>query len=376
LVSMLRHYLNFRCKDWDDYLPPLIYAYNTTPTQATGDTPFHLMFGRDPRPLMRLPEEVVQQAKNDDLLTYRLRLNQRLLLAYTAAQQSLTHVLRSYKERWSKNCHFRELKAGDAVWVQRFAYGAPLHRKLSSKFVGPYRIRRIEEPNVVLVHLNKDEGEWTVHADQVKLCEYRDPIKWPEYNADYRKTVQPALAVPEVEIPLSQETLQDPGEAAEGAENEEEANYQSPLSFVTDPPPASPARLSNQFSGAMNLLGGSGEGTSKLDSQTAQTANFSSSHDVLTSDDENENEFVGVHNSTANLEASDLGDERYWDSIEQRCFDRISTELTALSANPDLNDEQALNNIRNAHTRTRATLTRVPYNLRPRVQCTRRAAKD
>ena len=36
-------------RDWSSCLPQVLYAYNTTPHQATGESPFLLMFGQEPR---------------------------------------------------------------------------------------------------------------------------------------------------------------------------------------------------------------------------------------------------------------------------------------------------------------------------------------
>lgn len=36
-------------RDWNSCLPQILYCYNTTPHQATGESPFFLMFGQEPR---------------------------------------------------------------------------------------------------------------------------------------------------------------------------------------------------------------------------------------------------------------------------------------------------------------------------------------
>lgn len=49
LHDLLRTLPNSRKRDWNSCLPQLLYAYNTTPHQATGESPFFLMFGQEPR---------------------------------------------------------------------------------------------------------------------------------------------------------------------------------------------------------------------------------------------------------------------------------------------------------------------------------------
>lgn len=63
LHNLLRTLPSFRKMDWVDYLPQLLFCYNSTPHQATGETPYYLLFGQEPRLpvdflLGRVPEPV------------------------------------------------------------------------------------------------------------------------------------------------------------------------------------------------------------------------------------------------------------------------------------------------------------------------------
>uniref|UniRef100_A0A3B3SEI7 Gypsy retrotransposon integrase-like protein 1 n=1 Tax=Paramormyrops kingsleyae TaxID=1676925 RepID=A0A3B3SEI7_9TELE len=49
LHNLLRALPVSRKRDWHSCLPQLLYCYNTTPHQATGESPFFLMFGQEPR---------------------------------------------------------------------------------------------------------------------------------------------------------------------------------------------------------------------------------------------------------------------------------------------------------------------------------------
>ena len=51
LVSMLRRAVQKRPYDWEPLLAPVLQAYRSTVSEATGFTPFRLAFGRE----MRLP---------------------------------------------------------------------------------------------------------------------------------------------------------------------------------------------------------------------------------------------------------------------------------------------------------------------------------
>ena len=46
LKAMLRKFVNRSQKDWDEYLPYLLFAYREVPQESTGFSPFELLYGR------------------------------------------------------------------------------------------------------------------------------------------------------------------------------------------------------------------------------------------------------------------------------------------------------------------------------------------
>ena len=47
-MQVIAMYVASDRKDWDTYLPSTTYAYNTSLSETTGDTPFFLTYGREP----------------------------------------------------------------------------------------------------------------------------------------------------------------------------------------------------------------------------------------------------------------------------------------------------------------------------------------
>lgn len=78
LHDLLRRLPISRKRDWSSCLPQVLYAYNTTPHQATGESPFFLMFGQEPR----LPVDV--------LLEFRTLLG----VTFTSGSKSIKPVYR------------------------------------------------------------------------------------------------------------------------------------------------------------------------------------------------------------------------------------------------------------------------------------------
>ena len=48
IMQIIAMYVASDHKDWDTYLPSAMYAYDTSLSETTGDTPFFLTYGRKP----------------------------------------------------------------------------------------------------------------------------------------------------------------------------------------------------------------------------------------------------------------------------------------------------------------------------------------
>lgn len=49
LVQALSHFCSDNQKDWDLYIPSVLFGYRTSPSAATGESPFYLLYGREAR---------------------------------------------------------------------------------------------------------------------------------------------------------------------------------------------------------------------------------------------------------------------------------------------------------------------------------------
>ncbi|KAG2766601.1 hypothetical protein Pcac1_g21998 [Phytophthora cactorum] len=75
LLHMLRMYVHESQKDWDVYLPRVLFAYRTLYHEALGDSPFFSLYGRDPvLPLDLASLYTGQDWKSGEVATYRRRL--------------------------------------------------------------------------------------------------------------------------------------------------------------------------------------------------------------------------------------------------------------------------------------------------------------
>ena len=101
LKSMLRKMCSERPKDWDRYLPALLFAYREVPQASTKFSPFELMFGRTVRGPMTVLKELWSKEEVDpDVKTtyqYVLDLKERLSSTCELVKNELTKSNEHYK---------------------------------------------------------------------------------------------------------------------------------------------------------------------------------------------------------------------------------------------------------------------------------------
>ena len=77
LAQSLSMYVSANQKDWDVYIPIVLFAYRTSPSATTGESLFYLLYGRQPRlpiNVSLIPREELSQ----DVSTHRAQLVERL----------------------------------------------------------------------------------------------------------------------------------------------------------------------------------------------------------------------------------------------------------------------------------------------------------
>ena len=134
--SMMSHFIDENHSNWDLYLKYLVFAYNSSKQATTGETPFMLLYGREPRlPIdvsLNLPSQFTFVEK------YKSSLNdcrQFIKTRVEAAQQKM-------KDEYDAK-HFNTIyKVGDLVALHKKNRELGKTEKLYRNFKGPYLIKR------------------------------------------------------------------------------------------------------------------------------------------------------------------------------------------------------------------------------------------
>ena len=137
LKGMLKKFVSRNQKDWDEYLPYLLFVYREVPQETT---PFELLYGR----CVRGPLDVLKEDWTGDketavpVATYIISMRKLLaemtglIAKHAAARQE------KQKQQYDKNARSRSFQVGDQVLVL-IPVGA---NRLKLQWTGPYKVTR------------------------------------------------------------------------------------------------------------------------------------------------------------------------------------------------------------------------------------------
>ena len=147
LISMLATLEEDKKRNWKQFVAPLVHAYNCIKHESTGYSPFHLLFGREPR----LPVDVAfylnRDKENDASYTdYITDLQRSIQEAFDRVQINADKARVKQKLTYDIKARAAKLEVGDRVLVKILAFDGK--HKLSDKWT--------EEIYVVTEHPNLD----------------------------------------------------------------------------------------------------------------------------------------------------------------------------------------------------------------------------
>jgi len=214
---------------WPEYLPELVYSYNTTPHSSTQYSPYFLMFGRDGKlPVDHLLSGTNEgQAQNIDeyVTNHRRRLAESYKLAaqYTE-KEALKRSARANREKTAS-----DLPIGARVFVRN--YGVRGRNKIQDAYEDrPYQVAdRIDpEGNVyIVVPMEGDGGRRTLHRQA--LLDAREVVPEMDPNREHPNVNYPIVKDPKRKEPKRK----DPKEETEYADDDED---EMEIQIIADQP--------------------------------------------------------------------------------------------------------------------------------------------
>ena len=132
-------YVSRNKKDWDDFIPLVLFAYRTSVLEVIGDPPFYVLYGREPC----LPVDVkylppVADDVTTSVFEHRKRIVERLELAQNLARENLQRAQQKMKDYYDQGAKEPIFVVGQRVWVYTPRTKKGLSRKLLHNWLEPY----------------------------------------------------------------------------------------------------------------------------------------------------------------------------------------------------------------------------------------------
>ena len=164
--------VNEKMDNWDEFLPFVQFAYNTSVNATTKCTPFEMMYGRKPRlPLdLLLPEVKVDLQLDPE--NYAQNLKSTLQEAYKLAE--INRDSRDDKEKinYDRKSRAAKYQIGDLGLLLDEAKKKGVSNKFRKKWKGPYSVIEVNETGqVVKIKPAKNNGR-SIYVNISKLKTY------------------------------------------------------------------------------------------------------------------------------------------------------------------------------------------------------------
>ncbi|XP_063615688.1 uncharacterized protein LOC134788803 [Penaeus indicus] len=178
LKSMLRKLCMEQPKDWDRYIPSVLFAYREIPNDTLKFSPFELLYGRRVRGPLTILYELWTNDNLDSNVknTYQYVLDLRTKLEESAQLASSHAKINSnlYKAYFDRGAKARSLAVGDEVLVLL----PSTHNKLTMQWKGPYTVIKRHDNGVD--YLIKVKGKAKLyHINMMKKFIKREDIETP-----------------------------------------------------------------------------------------------------------------------------------------------------------------------------------------------------
>lgn len=177
IQNMLTTATNSQGDDWENCLPKVCLAYNTSKHASTGYTPFYLMFGRQPH----MPLDViygVAPSHVQEHCQYVANLRRTMESAYCLARKNMQTAAYRQKENYDLKIHGDNFKPGQLVWLCNPVVPKGNSKKLHAPWVGPYKVIKCLSDTVYRIQDTRaNRRRQVVHFDRLKPCPENIRIK-------------------------------------------------------------------------------------------------------------------------------------------------------------------------------------------------------
>ena len=245
IVAAIRNYVSDSQRDWDEWLGPLTYAYNTQVHRSTGTTPFDLVLSRHPPPLL-VEQDMLDHRPTECARDRRARMSQakqeflyRLGKLMSKARGNLTKTQQRYKRNFDARvrARLRNLEPGSYVYREIPVHPEGVNPKLAQQVEGPYKVIENCWPTIII-----DDNGRAVRVNANRLVQAPTPIELQSGEQVSEPESAPPRRESEEDRSLSDHVDETRGTPERESQTDDDATRQvpsrSPPTTSTPPSPA------------------------------------------------------------------------------------------------------------------------------------------
>ena len=201
LTNMLAKVVDQSGDNWDAKLPYVLFAYRASVQESTAESPFYLLYGRDPKlPTDAMLSPPVRRSEVD-LDDFKTMMTSHMAEAWELARSSVKKAQKRQKQWHDRQSKPAEFKPGDRVFIHMPGAKRGKAHKFARTFHGPYRVLELVENGILARPVDRPKEDPTrVALNRVRRCPPQIADEsWPQPRGRRRK--QSAVAPQQTPAP-------------------------------------------------------------------------------------------------------------------------------------------------------------------------------
>uniref|UniRef100_A0A914GZI6 RNA-directed DNA polymerase n=1 Tax=Globodera rostochiensis TaxID=31243 RepID=A0A914GZI6_GLORO len=171
--NIMAKYITRDQPDFDEFLNAACFCYNTSVHASTGESPFFLMFGRDP--IFCVDQILDPKIRDPVALSDRTEFKQKLVVALRRAWSAASEVHKQaqlkMKEQYDKKARPQGIQIGDRVLIRNYDGRVGTSKKFQLPWKGIYRVVELDNIHATVISCSSPQSKpKTIHLNQLKRC--------------------------------------------------------------------------------------------------------------------------------------------------------------------------------------------------------------
>ncbi|KAL4083052.1 hypothetical protein QTP88_028382 [Uroleucon formosanum] len=162
LTEYLRHYVDKKLNNWDEYLPYAFFVYNSTEHTSTGYQPYSLLYGRRLEIPIKLSHEPEPRYNYDN---YYFDLKQKMQESHKIAKENLIKRKVKSKQIYDNNENSIEIHVKDQILLR----DKTQKNKLNPLWIGPYEMALAQTKPYRISRLTQENGMYFENQGPLRL---------------------------------------------------------------------------------------------------------------------------------------------------------------------------------------------------------------